>query len=76
MVKNALYVKKTGKYWFNTEFEEYNEFKQKTEKVEELKFKIMYDEAIENDMTDAFDYSMLNNTRRFNNFMDSFDIDN
>ena len=69
-------MQKTGKYWFNTDFNDYNEFKQKTEKVEELKFNIMYDKAKENDMTDAFDDYMLNNIRRFNNFLDSLDIDN
>jgi hypothetical protein len=68
--------KKTGKYYFNTEFNGYDEFKQKEEKIEELKFKIMYDEAEENDMDDAFNDFMLNNIRRFNNFMDSLDIDN
>lgn len=41
-----------------------------------MKFKIMYDEAEENDMDDAFNDFMLNNIRRFNNFMDSLDIDN
>ena len=76
MVKYALYVKKTGKYYFNTEFNGYDEFKQKEEKIEEMKFKIMYDEAEENDMDDAFNDFMLNNIRRFNNFMDSLDIDN
>ena len=50
MVKYALYVKKTGKYYFNTKFNDYDEFKQKEETIEEMKLKIMYDKAEENDM--------------------------
>jgi hypothetical protein len=43
MVKYALYVKKTGKYYFNTKFNDYDEFKQKEETIEEMKLKIMYE---------------------------------
>ena len=76
MVKYALYVKKTGKYYFNTKFNDYDEFKQKEETIEEMKLKIMYDKAEGDDMDDAFNDFMLNNVRRFNNFMDSLNIDN
>jgi hypothetical protein len=41
--------KKRGKYYFNTDFNDYDEFKQKIETIEEMKFKIMYDDEEEND---------------------------
>jgi len=47
--------KKRGKYYFNTDFNDYDEFKQKIETIEEMKFKRGYDEVREQYMADAFE---------------------
>ena len=76
MVKYALYVKKQVNIISIRNLMVMMNLNKKRKKLEEMKFKIMYDEAEENDMDDAFNDFMLNNIRRFNNFMDSLDIDN